>query len=134
MCGIAVEVAGPAHQPVGVTAAPVGLPGQPGTGGLGAVGGPHLAAVPRARSAGTTAASNRVDSPPEGDHGVVHGGVVEGVEVDVGEVVDRRCQRVEQSPSHAATLSNKCSRSNPYAGKLFAGLPAEWFQERRQWP
>ena len=52
-CAAFGEVAGAAHQPGGVAGTQVGFPGETGAGGFGAVGGPQLAAVPHARSAGT---------------------------------------------------------------------------------
>ena len=118
------EVAGPADQPVGVTAAPVGLAGQTGHRPPWSRRRPTAGGHPTARSAGTTAASNRVDSPPRATTASCTRVVIEGVEVEFGEVVDRRCQRVEQSPSHADIISNTCSRSQPLRRKFFAGSVA----------
>ncbi len=88
-----VQVAGPADQPVGVPAAPVGLPGQPGTGRLGAVVGPDLATIPPADqpAPGRLQASRQ---HAEADDQLVQFAVVEGVDVEASELVEYRFESV----------------------------------------
>ncbi len=119
-----VEVTGPMHEPVGITTAQMGRPGQAGSGRLRTVDSPHLAGVPTPDQP----APLRFDASrqgAEGDHGVVQRLVVDGVEVDRGELVDRRCQRVDESPSpnHATILSNRCTQTNHEPGNSWRNSP-----------
>jgi hypothetical protein len=46
--------------------------------------------------------------------------VVEGVDIEVGELVERRLECVEQSPSQVGILSNICFCRNAWRGTIRA--------------
>jgi hypothetical protein len=86
----------------------VRFPGQAGTGGLRAVAGPQLAAVPYPdQPAPLRLQPCRLAT--QGDHGVGRGGVVEGIDVDGGELVEHRFESFEEPLNHHLILSNICS-------------------------
>ncbi len=125
------QVAGPAHQPVTVTTAPMRLPGQPGRGRLRAVGGPQLAGIPPPDQPAPRRLQTGRHSA-QGDDQLVQFVVIEGVDVEVGELVEHCFESCRASPpTMPPLLSNTCSLSQPLRRKFFAGFVARSAQE---WP
>ena len=114
-----VEVTGPMHEPVGITTAQMGRPGQAGSGRLRTVSSPHLAGVPTPDQAAPGCFQAGVVAA-QGNDQFVEFAVGEGVDVEAGELVDDFFESFEESPNHPPIISNIRSLSLPLRRKIFA--------------